>query len=234
MSGETTTLVLWDIDGTLLDGHGEGKRAFYATLERLFPGKTFSDIPMAGRTDFGIWHELAREAGASDLPAFSVFGELYAKVLEEFLAANPPWLLAGAGELLRAVDAHPGFHNGLVTGNFFQGTRVKLQALGVWGLFALDGTPVGGYGDHVPDKGPLAREALEAWAARFPGREAKAVVVGDTPEDVRCAKVARIGCLGVATGGYSMQALSDCGAEAVVPDLSDTASLIELLERIAA
>ncbi len=234
MGGEMTTLVLWDIDGTLLDGHGEGKRAFYATLDRLFPGKTFSDIPMAGRTDFGIWHELAREAGTSDLPAFSVFGDLYAKVLEEFLAAHPPRLLAGAGELLATVDAHPGFHNGLVTGNFYQGTRVKLQALGVWELFVLDGSPVGGYGDHVPDKGPLAREALDAWATRFPGRQAKAVVVGDTPEDVRCAKVAGIGCLGVATGGYSVQALLDSGAEAVVRDLSDTAHLMELLERIAA
>lgn len=234
MSGETTTLVLWDIDGTLLDGHGEGKRAFYATLERIFPGKTFPDIPMAGRTDFGIWHELAREAGTSDPPSFSAFGELYAKVMEEFLAANPPRLLPGAGELLRAVDAHPGFHNGLVTGNFFEGTRVKLRALRVWDLFTLDGSPVGGYGDHVPDKGPLAREALDNWNSRYPDRKVKAVVVGDTPEDVRCAKVAGIGCLGVATGGYSVQALMDSGARAVVQDLSDTDQVVALLDRIAA
>lgn len=233
MSGETTTLVLWDIDGTLLDGHGEGKRAFYATLDRLFPGCVFPGIDMAGRTDFGIWNELVGAAGITELPAFSVFGELYAKVLEEFLTANPPRLLAGAGELLRAVDAHPGFHNGLVTGNFFQGTRVKLQALGVWDLFTLDGPPVGGYGDHVPDKGPLAREALDNWNSRYFGRKVKAVVVGDTPEDVRCAKVAGIGCLGVATGGHSAQALLDSGAQAVVQNLSDTDQVVALLDRIA-
>lgn len=233
MSVPTPVLVLWDIDGTLLDGHGEGRRAFYATLERMFPGREFPLVGMAGRTDFGIWQELTAAAGIAEPPPFAEFGAVYADVMRGFLAANPPRLLDGAGELLRAVDAHDGFCNGLVTGNFFEGTRVKLQALGVWDLFASEGLPVGGYGDHVPDKGPLAREALDAWKSRHPHRAVRAVVVGDTPEDVRCAKVAGISCLGVATGVHSTEALLEAGAEAVVRNLSDTGAIVAIFERIA-
>jgi len=233
VSGPTTTLVLWDIDGTLLESAGEGKRAFYATLDAMFPGRSWPEIDMAGRTDFGIWHELVAAAGISDLPPFSVFGAKYAKIMAEFFAARPPTALSGALELCRRIDEHPGFHNGLVTGNFFEGTRVKLQGLGIWDLFTLDGPPVGGYGDHDPDKGPLACHALADWARRYPNRKVKAVVVGDTPEDVRSAKVADIACLGVATGRFSTAELVACGAEAAVQNLSDIDGIISLLDRIA-
>ncbi|MEK7394761.1 MAG: HAD family hydrolase [Fibrobacterota bacterium] len=233
VSGDTTTLVLWDIDGTLLETAGEGKRAFYATLETMFPGRAWPDIDMAGRTDFGIWHELAAAGGLADPPPFSDFGERYGKVMAEFFAATPPTALMGALELCRCIDEHPGFHNGLVTGNFFEGTRVKLQALGLWDLFTLDGQPVGGYGDHHPDKGPLALHALEGWYRRYPDRKVKAVVVGDTPEDVRSAKVARIACLGVAPGRFSTTDLLECGADAAVQNLSDIDGIISLLDRIA-
>ncbi len=227
-------MVLWDIDGTLLTGAGEGKRAFYATLEQMFPDKIFPQIEMAGRTDFGIWNEMIGAAEILDAPPFSEFGKAYAKTMANFLAHKPPSPLAGAIEICQRVHLHPSFHNGLVTGNFFEGTRVKLEGLGIWDLFNLDGSPIGGYGDAVGDKGPLALEALGEWTRRFPHRKVKAVVVGDTPEDVRSAKVAGISCLGVATGNFSQQELLECGAAAAVQNLSDTESVLSLLERIAA
>lgn len=234
MIPDSTVLVLWDIDGTLLESAGEGKRAFYAALDRLFPGRDWPDVDMAGRTDYGIWRELLAAASIADPPAFRDFAAVYAPIMEEYFGRRPPTPLAGAMEACRALDAHPRFHNGLVTGNYFEGTRVKLRALGAWDLFARDGDPVGGYGDHVPDKGPLAREALDSWDRRFPGRGARAVVVGDTPEDVRCAKVAGVACLGVATGRYSESQLLVSGAEAVVQNLSNTEDVVSLLDRIAA
>ncbi len=233
MSGGSTVLVLWDIDGTLLEGAGEGKRAFYAALERLFPGRAWPDVDMAGRTDFGIWTELVNAAEISDVHSFADFAAVYAPLMEEFFARRPPVPLPGALEICRELEAREGFRNGLVTGNYFEGTRVKLRALGAWDLFDREGGPVGGYGDHVPDKGPLAQDALREWARRFPGRPARAVVVGDTPEDVRCAKVAGIACLGVATGRFSASDLREAGAEAVVQNLSNHREVADLLERIA-
>jgi len=234
VTGDSTVLVLWDIDGTLLESAGEGKRAFYAALDRLFPARNWPDVDMAGRTDFGIWSEFLAAAEISDPPPFAVFAAVYAPIMEEYFGRRPPTALDGAVEVCRHLDAHPRLHNGLVTGNYFEGTRVKLQALGLWKLFSRDGLPVGGYGDHVPDKGPLAREALDEWKRRFPGQPVRTVVVGDTPEDVRCAKVAGVACLGVATGRFSRAELLDSGADAVVQNLSNTGDVVSLLDRIAA
>lgn len=233
MSAEATVLVLWDIDGTLLESAGEGKRAFYAALDRLFPGTVWSDLDMAGRTDFGIWTELVASASIASPPPFARFAEVYAPIMEEFFGRRPPTALSGAMEVCRHLDADPRFHNGLVTGNYFEGTRVKLRALGLWELFAREGEPIGGYGDHVPDKGPLTRDALDAWEHRFPGRCVRTVVVGDTPEDVRSAKVAGAACLGVATGSFSVAELLECGADAAVRNLSNTGDVVSLLDRIA-
>lgn len=230
---DSTVLVLWDIDGTLLEGAGEGKRAFYAALDRLFPGRVWPDLDMAGRTDFGIWHELLAAAAIVDPPPFAEFTAVYAPIMEDHFGRRPPTALSGAIEVCRHLDAQPRFHNGLVTGNYYEGTRVKLQALGLWDLFARDGIPIGGYGDHVPDKGPLTREALDAWEHEFPGRPVRTVVVGDTPEDVRSAKVAGVACLGVATGRFSISELLACGADAAVQNLSNTGDVVSLLDRIA-
>lgn len=230
---DATVLVLWDIDGTLLESAGEGKRAFYAALDRLFPGRVWPDLDMAGRTDFGIWHELLGAAAIDDPPPFAAFAAVYAPIMEDRFGRRPPTALAGAIEACRRLDADRRFHNGLVTGNYFEGTAVKLRALGAWELFAREGEPIGGYGDHVPDKGPLTREALDAWERRFPGRPVRTVVVGDTPEDVRSAKVAGAACLGVATGSFSVADLLDCGADAAVRNLSHTGDVVSLLDRIA-
>jgi len=184
---DSTVLVLWDIDGTLLESAGEGKRAFYAALDQLFPGTVWPDIDMAGRTDFGIWSELLAAAAISDPPPFARFAPVYAPIMESFFGRNPPTALAGALEALRTLDDRTGFHNGLVTGNYFQGTRIKLEALGVWDLFSREGEPVGGYGDHHPDKAPLTLQAIEHWHLGHPDRPIRTVVVGDTPEDVRSA-----------------------------------------------
>ena len=48
-----------------------------------------------------------------------------------------------------------------------------------------------------------------------------AIVIGDTPLDVRCAAAAGARSIAVATGGYDEAALRARGADAVLPDLGD-------------
>ena len=55
------------------------------------------------------------------------------------------------------------------------------------------------------------------------------IVVGDTPHDIQCARVAGARSIAVATGGYTEQQLRECGADEVLPDLSDTQRVLELL-----
>lgn len=219
-----TTLVLLDIDGTLLTAFGEGRAAYYETLEQIFPGREYPMLDMAGRTDFGIWCELTGLAEGED---WERFREAYARNMDRRLAARPPALLPGVESLLAALVADERFEPGIVTGNLEHGSHVKIRHAGLrpW----LSDVPAA-YGDRVRDKDELAFQVAQARraadAAGF-----RMVVVGDTVADLRCARGADAACLGVLTGGGTAEELA--GAEAVVSDLSDTAAILEILDRIA-
>lgn len=221
-------LVLLDIDGTLLDAAGQGRGAFHDALEELFPGCAFPSLSMAGRTDRGLWIQLSALVADRPVPPFESFVHRYAAILDRRLGAHPPRVLPGAAALLDALEADAGFHPGLVTGNIVEGTRYKLAHCGLWDVFERVGTAAMAFGGDAPDKGPLAREALDSW-----GRSAPAVLVGDTPEDIRCAHVAGIPCLAVATGGFDADVLRAHGAECVLPDLSDTSGVLAEIRRLA-
>lgn len=223
-----TILVLLDIDGTLLDAVGQGRSAFHDALEELFPGREFPRLSMAGRTDRGLWNQLSALTGDEVPPAFEVFVARYAAILDRRLQANPPRVLPGAAALLEAIERASDLHPGLVTGNVIEGTRSKLRHCGLWDVFERADGVASAYGDIAFDKGPLARIALDAWGSSVP-----AILIGDTPEDVRCAHVAGIPCLAVATGGFSAEVLLGHGADLVVPDLSDTESLLREIRRFA-
>ena len=57
----------------------------------------------------------------------------------------------------------------------------------------------------------------------------RAVVIGDTPHDIACAKAAGVRMLAVATGFYSVDELTAAGADVAVPDLTDTTRVLEML-----
>lgn len=221
-------LVLLDIDGTLLDAAGQGRGAFHDALEQLFPGVEFPRLSMAGRTDKGLWIQLSGLVPEGEVPSFEDFVGIYAPLLENRLSTNPPRVLPGAKDLLDSLELESDFQPGIATGNVVEGTRAKLHHCGLWATFERTGVAPVAFGDADADKGPLARKALGSW-----GRPARAVMVGDTPEDIRCAHQADIPCLAVATGGYSAEVLLGHGADAVLADLSDTAEVLRELRRLA-
>ena len=181
-------------------------------------------LDMAGRTDFGIWCQLTGLGEGEDWESFK---ELYARVMEQRLANRPPERLPGVEALCRALDQDPRFQIGIVTGNLEEGTRIKLRHGGLDRWFA---DVPGAYGDRVHSKDHQAREVV---LRERGGRDGamRAVVVGDTTADLRCARTAQVACLAVLTGGGTEQELST--ADMVLADLSDTESVLEALHRIA-
>jgi phosphoglycolate phosphatase-like HAD superfamily hydrolase len=229
--GIRPSLVLFDIDGTLLLTGRAGLRAMASTLEALFGvANAFDGVSMGGRTDSSLVSEALVRSGIDDTPEnHERFREAYLpRLAAEILApgAGMKGVMPGVGRLLDLAGAHSGLHLALLTGNYRAAATIKLRHFGLSGYFSW-----GAFSDDAADRNalvPIARaRALEQ---RVPAEAcARVVVVGDTPHDVACAAVAGARSIAVATGGHSREELARAGADVVLDDLSDTERVLGLL-----
>ena len=223
------TLVLFDIDGTLVRG-GPAKVSFHvAMLETFGTVGAMDSYDFSGKTDPQIVRDLLAAAGLEDTvidAGLAGLWDRYIGELESRISTNPMRLLPGVAGLIEALDSEPEVALGLVTGNIVRGAQVKLGSVGLDECFE-----VGGYGsdhevrEHLP---AIALErAFEAWGVSFPPESA--VIVGDTPRDVECGKHVGTRTVAVATGNFGREQLETTGADTVLDDFSDVASVIEVL-----
>ena len=226
------TLVLFDIDGTLVRTDGAGMRAMNRAFHDLFGvASAFDSVPMAGRTDSGILAEAARRArvGLTD-DDVRRFHDRYCERLNEALTApdheSRKSVLPGVQVLLDALADRDDVFAALLTGNCEAGARIKLEHFDLWRFFRC-----GAYGDVAADRAELFHVAMEqavaCGAPRVPAREV--VVVGDTVLDVACARAAGARCVAVATGPFDTAALANAGADVAWNDLSDTDAFLRFL-----
>lgn len=226
-----STLILFDIDGTLVLTGGAGGRAMTLAFEEVCAvPNAFQGIPMAGRTDAWILNDAAEVHGIpQDSPGLACFREVYVRHLAielEKPGVARKGLMPGVRELLDALAPRDDAYLALLTGNYEEGARLKLEYFDLWRYFAC-----GAFGDDAPNRNVLVPKALRRVEAcgglAFPA--ANAVVIGDTPLDVECAVCAGARSLAVATGSHSVDELRAAGANAVFADLSDTAAVLRAL-----
>jgi phosphoglycolate phosphatase len=222
------TVLLFDIDGTLVLTGGAGQRAMARAFEELFEvSDAFRDIPMAGRTDTWI---LSSAAAAHGIPpsALGGFRDAYLVHLERELQPASPrkTMMPGIRPLLEILASRDDTYLALLTGNYEEAARLKLEHFDLWRYF-----PCGAFADDASDRNSLLPMALaRVRACGGPAVDpSHAIVVGDTPHDVACALAAGARSVGVATGGFTEEQLRDCGAEIVFADLSDTDAFLRLL-----
>jgi phosphoglycolate phosphatase len=216
-----TRLLLFDVDGTLVDCARQPIAPFAAALAEVFG--TAGDIDrydFAGCTDSQAVFDLMTGAGftaeqvRARLPAMR---DLYLLRLESTLDRARMRLLPGVGELLARLATRPEVELALLTGNWEAGARTKLSRFDLnryfaWGAF-------GGDGIHRDELPPIAL----ARAARRRGRPvsaAETLIIGDSVKDVACARAHGIPVLAVATGKTSAAALAAAGADRVVTELA--------------
>ncbi len=220
-------LLLWDIDGTLIDSAGAGRRALESALQTVFAiTRSLEDVDFAGRTDTWIMREVFRKTGLPATPEnLQRYFAGYASALPGELAHPHARVLPGAREILHAAAAHGGMAQGLLTGNMRRSAEIKLAHHGLWEHFSF-----GAFGDDSElrnELGPHAlRRAIEHHGARFPADNVW--IIGDTPHDIACGKVIGARTLAVGTGGASMEALRAHAPTAVVEDLANTGELLRL------
>ncbi len=226
--GPTSRLILFDIDGTLVEG-GPAKDAFHDALLSVFgTAGPVESVEFSGKTDPQIARELLRHEGLEDPEIDQGLPELwraYLAELEQRLPLTPMQPLPGVRVLLEGLlDSSVGV--GLVTGNIRGGARLKLGSAGFAGCFS-----VGSFGSDSEERDDLPRIAMERarrfWKAMLPPESV--VVVGDTPRDVASGRRNGTRTLAVATGRFPASALERAGAHTVLEDLSSTDEVLGIL-----
>jgi len=226
------SLVLFDIDGTLLLSGGAGVRAMTIAFASTFGVRgAFDGIHIAGRTDTFLLSEALERAGVADTP------ETHARFRAAYLEALPieiekpgtgrRGIMPGVVELLAALRRDRDFHLALLTGNYEPAARIKLECFGLGSYFDW-----GVFGEESPDRNHLGRIAMtRAIERNVPAHACEAAfVIGDTPDDIACARAAGACAIGVATGSFSVGELDAAGADHALGDLSDTRAVMGILQ----
>jgi len=213
-------LILFDIDGTLLDCGRQVRPLLAGALAAVYG--TAGDIDaydFAGKPDPRIVLDLMTGAGIERATVLAGLPEVqrhYLVALERGLAVERMRLLPGVREVLDRLHRQSAVTLGLVTGNWEAGARIKLGRLGLNDYF-----PFGAFGDDGADRSLLPPIAC-ARASAHTGREFAAheiLIVGDSLLDVECARHNGLRSLAVATGRTAAVALAAAGADWVIADL---------------
>jgi len=221
------TILLFDLDGTLVSTGGAGRRAIERAFTSLFADRggareACGHFSFAGMTDRAI-----ARAGLEALHLEPSEAEIarvlarYVELLDEELApaAAPKFrVLAGVHELLDRAAARHEVATGLGTGNVVAGAKKKLGVCGLWERF-----PFGGFADDSEDRPELILAGARRGAERLaqPLARCRVVVIGDTPRDVAAAAANRFESIAVATGQHPLAELATVGATLAVGELSD-------------
>lgn len=219
--------LLFDIDGTLLISAGGGRRAFSSALALEFGVRdTLQDLCFAGRTDAGLIVDMLRRHGLPTDPEHR--GRLrrrYAMLLPGELTKAGGWVLPGVIELLTLLNAEPRVRLAVMTGNLPETATRKLEHFSLMGYFRFIVS-----GDLDEDRGDMARRASAQVLARFgPAAGEDLVVIGDTPDDIRCGHLIGAPVVAVCTGNYGRDELAAEHPHVLLEDLSDVRSACSLL-----
>lgn len=224
------TVLLFDIDGTLVTTGGVGRRAVERAFERAhgradacslirFDGMTDRSITRLGLEALGV----VPTDEAIDQVLDIYLGELQA----ELLLSTPETyrVHVGVPEALAAASAR-GMALGLGTGNLERGARLKLEHVGLYHHFDF-----GGFGSDHELRVELIRTGALRGAQRLgvPVSACRVVVIGDTPKDVDAARGIGAESIGVGTASFSARQLLEHGATYAFDDLLAPGALAALL-----
>jgi phosphoglycolate phosphatase-like HAD superfamily hydrolase len=223
------TLLLWDIDGTLIDSGGAGERALRLALQREFAIEdSFTWLEYFGRTDTWIARAiLERHQGDATPHAIQRFLGAYLKALSEEMHNPHVRILPGIADIITCVSRSGDIAQGLLTGNLRQGAETKLGHLGLWAPF-----PFGAFADDAEQRDDLGPHALRRAGAHY-GNDfspAHVFVIGDTPHDISCGKVIGAQTIAVATGRFTRDQLKAHKPTSVFENFADTAGFFSALQ----
>ncbi len=192
-------VVLWDIDGTLIEEYrGEGTGLQRQAVREALGLELAAPAAKGGATERMVWTRMFDENGVPEPADLSPVEAAVDRLYDELLARRPRVALAGAREAVEAL-ADAGIVNALLTGNGGPVARRKLASAG----FDLDrfDWDAAFFGREWRDRVEMARAARVA--------HPRAVIVGDTVHDGACAVGSGIPWIAVGTGGRPFAELAE-------------------------
>src|SRR5215467_2385924 len=226
----TDSLVLFDVDGTLLSAGRAARESVLAALAEVYGWQPANgrSHDFSGKTDPQIVRELVEEEVGRER-----YEELLGRALEKYLEEFSRRLLPGAvvpkpgvAERLSRLAALPNVTMGLLTGNLERGARMKLEPPGFNPHF-----PFGAFGSDSEDRYRLPAIAVDR-ARQFSQREfsgKQIVIVGDSVHDVRCGRSIGVRAVAVATGPTPAERLAAEQPDSLLESFADTRAAMEAI-----
>ena len=239
LNPENLRILLWDLDGTLVRGERFGTFKDYTVpmLQTVFgTAGCLPDLVVSGMTDLQIVEEALRGEGITREHISSrktQLKECYIREMKRAVGDGAHVIVAipGAHDALKAVDEHPRYLSALLTGNIEPAAHLKVEVAGLAKFFTLPGA----FGDESFDRRDLPEKAVER-IKRHLGLDLAAeqfIVIGDTPNDVACARHFGARVVAVATGRiHSAEELLACQPDALLPDLLDVELFMKTLAKL--
>jgi phosphoglycolate phosphatase len=229
-------ILLWDIDGTLIHTTRAGAFKDYTVpmLEEVFgTAGRLPEMKVSGMTDLQIIAEALKDEGFTNeliLERIDHLRERYMEAMHKATGNGEQFfeLLPGVRETLQAVADHPRYHSALLTGNMEPAAYLKMELVGLSEFFPLPGA----FGDESHDRRDLPALAADRIRKHLQLDLApeQFIVIGDTPNDIECARHFGARALAVGTGRfYAQEALLACDPDALLPNLSDVDQVIDTL-----
>jgi phosphoglycolate phosphatase-like HAD superfamily hydrolase len=240
IQNQNVRILLWDIDGTLMRSTRAGafKDYFAPAMKEIYGSSgTLAEMSVSGMTDSQIVYEALRSEGFSTEDVFSKIDEFMTELAERMKRfvneqEEPYRLLDGVREILEATSKKPRFINAILTGNFTVGAEIKLKHFDLWKYF--DGQP-NTFGEISHDRRELAKTAAKN-IKKFLKIELKHdrfIVIGDTPNDIDCARALGAKMVSVATGrNHPSSELAEYKPDVLLENLSDTKKILQILETL--
>jgi phosphoglycolate phosphatase len=232
-------ILLWDIDGTLIrSARVDSYKSYTApVLEGIFgTAGRLAEMTVSGMTDLQIVVEALRDEGFTHEQVRERVDELRTSYIREMERAiergdQSFCLLPGAREILEAAARSVRYRSALLTGNIEPAAHLKMRLVGLSEFFQLPGA----FGDDSHDRRDLPALARARINRHLDLnlRPSQFIVIGDTPNDIACARHFGTRAVAVATGRlYSADDLLACEPDALLPDLSDTEMVMSVFDSL--
>ncbi len=211
-------LLIWDIDGTLINCKGVGRKAMNCAFEKVYGVSSgFDKVNMSGRLDERIVRDAFEIHGIKD-ESLENFYDAYGEALNEQMEIHQPYVHEGVTTILNETQVTGRVLNTVGTGNCKVGAQMKLRFTGLDHFMRL-----GSYGSDHDERWALIEDVIEQ-AKTIKGSsfdQDHIYVIGDTPRDIIAGQKNKVKTIALETGGYSKDELLKYNPDFVLPSLSD-------------